>query len=469
MSTFINHKEDSSLSVNETCTKENVTYYKITVKVGSVQWSVFHRYSDFVELHERLVSDYAVAKELLPPKKVIRNKTAKFIEQRREALCSYLQNVFNYLRLTMPTILATFLDFHLYDIFYILQVLAKKFFLEGDKLLENEKSYKFTPIELHSISERLKIPCPTTEKQDKMYDFSHILDFCSQLRLLNVEGSYEALGNSNIIPNNLLFDLVPFKTLQELTILGVPMGCIQGVGTLRESLQSLSILQAGVMSLNEFLLVDILHKDPSSIADTVKWNKLSVINYASNNIENIDWAIKLVPKLQTLSLPSNKLSDLCDISSLHELRYLNLSMNNFSICENWHSKIGNIVKIDLSQNKVSSLQGFSRLFSLENLDLSCNLIEDIEEIQHICKLPCLEYLCLIANPVATTIDYRVKVIEQFNSRMAEICLDHLVATEKELDTARVLQALRIVKEGKTPGFLQNNHTSHSFQDNKSQV
>lgn len=144
------------------------------------------------------------------------------------------------------------------------------------------------------------------------------------------------------------------------------------------------------------------------------------------------------------------------------MRVLNLSMNNFSVCDNWHAKIGNIVKIDLSQNKVSSLQGFSRLYSLESLDLSCNLIEDIEEVQHICKLPCLEFLWLTANPVASSIDYRVKVIEQFNTRMAEICLDNEKASEKELDTARVLQALRVVKEGKTPSFLQNNNTSHSF-------
>lgn len=186
------------------------------------------------------------------------------------------------------------------------------------------------------------------------------------------------------------------------------------------------------------------------------------MNFISNNIERIDWAIKLVPGLKTLCLTSNRLTELCDISSLHELRVLNLGINNFSVCDNWHAKIGNIVKITLSQNKVSSLQGFSRLFSLQSLDLACNLVEDVEEVQHICKLPCLEYLCLTANPVASTIDYRVNVIEQFNGRMTEICLDNEKASERELDTARVLQALRTVKEGKTPDFLQSNYTSHSF-------
>lgn len=450
------------MSVDEATTKDSVTYYKITVKVGSVNWSVSHRYSEFVELHDKLVSDHGVTKEWLPPKKVIRNKTPKFIEQRREALNEYLKRVLNYLKLSMPYDFAHFLDFHLYDIFFILQDLAKKLYLDGDKILQDNAAYKLTPVELHAISERLKMACPPTEKVDQMFDFSHVLDFCSQLSSLDIEGSYEKLGTSNVVPNDLQFDLVPFKSLKDLKIIGVPMACIQSVGSLRDTLVSLSVLIATVVSLNEFLLVDILHKDPSSIADTVKWKKLSNINFGSNNIEQVDWAIKLVPKLQYLCLSSNRLKELCDISCLHNLRVLDLSLNGYAVCENWHAKIGNIVKIDLSQNKVASLQGFARLYSLQSLDLSCNLISDVEEVQHICKLPCLEYLCLTANPVASSIDYRVKVIEQFNARMSEICLDKEKASETELDTARVLQALRIVKEGKVPSFLENNNTSHSF-------
>lgn len=85
-------------------------------------------------------------------------------------------------------------------------------------------------LQLHAISERFKMACPPTEKLDQMYDFSHILDFCSQVPSLSIEGSYEKLGTSNIIPNELTFDLIPFKSLIDLKILGVPTGCIQGVG-----------------------------------------------------------------------------------------------------------------------------------------------------------------------------------------------------------------------------------------------
>lgn len=148
MSSFVNYRNEASVNVDETSSKDTVTYYKISVKVGPVHWNVLHRYNDFVELHDKLVSNHGVAKELLPPKKLIRNKTPEFVEQRKEALDVYLKNVFNYLKLTMPSEFAHFLDMHLYDIFFLLQDLAKSLFLEGDKMLQNGKSHKFTPLEV---------------------------------------------------------------------------------------------------------------------------------------------------------------------------------------------------------------------------------------------------------------------------------------------------------------------------------
>lgn len=148
MSSFLNHKDDSSVDISETCIKDNVTYYKISVKVGPNTWNVLHRYSDFVELHDKVVADHGVAKDLLPPKKVIRNKTPKFIEHRREGLREYLRSIFHYLKLTMPFEFVHFLDFHLYDIFFLLQDMAKRFFIEGDRLLQIDAPHHFTPLEV---------------------------------------------------------------------------------------------------------------------------------------------------------------------------------------------------------------------------------------------------------------------------------------------------------------------------------
>jgi nischarin len=109
---------------------------------------VKHRYSAFAALHEILVADHGVSKELLPPKKVIGNQDPVFIEKRRAALETYLQTVMNFLKIAMPQELAYFLHFHQYEVLYLLQSLALQFFNEGDLLLQNSASFKFTPLQV---------------------------------------------------------------------------------------------------------------------------------------------------------------------------------------------------------------------------------------------------------------------------------------------------------------------------------
>ncbi|XP_077285158.1 nischarin-like [Arctopsyche grandis] len=456
------YKDDASVTVYDSEDVDNVTFYKIRVNINKVTWTLTHRYKDFDELHSRLVVDHGVTKDLLPPKKAIRNRCPKFIEQRREALDTYLKSVFNYLQLTMPREFATFLEFPQYDTLFIFQQLALKFFIEGDKLLASGEFFELFAIELFAISQRLKQACSSFELADRKYDFSHVLDFCSQLKKLIVRGESKHLGNSNIIPNTLGIDMSPFKTIQKIAVFDYPMHMITCTGTLRDTLKSLHVNFTEANKISDIVLCDFVHKEVSDDDnDNLIWKELQEVNFGCNYIMEIDSSIKLLPKLQTLTMRQNKLTDISNLSSLPQLSYLDLSENLFSKCEDWHSKLGKISTINLSQNKISSLAGFSKLYSLENLDLSCNVISDVEEVQHICKLPCLENLRLTANPVASVVDYRVKVIEQFNNRMSDICLDSEKPSEKELDTARVLQALRIVKEGKTPNFFNSNDHVYS--------
>lgn len=47
------------------------TYYNIHVSIGTVNWTVRHRYKEFVELHSKLVNGQSIGRDLLPPKKVL--------------------------------------------------------------------------------------------------------------------------------------------------------------------------------------------------------------------------------------------------------------------------------------------------------------------------------------------------------------------------------------------------------------
>lgn len=111
-----------------------------------------------------------------------------FLEQRQNSLEKYLQQILVFLQLAMCRELVEFLEFNKYDIIYLLQDLAEIFYNNGEQILSQSKSYNFSVLELYAISERLKLPCPTTGggSIDKVYDFSHVLDFCSQVECVTV-------------------------------------------------------------------------------------------------------------------------------------------------------------------------------------------------------------------------------------------------------------------------------------------
>lgn len=128
------------------------------------------------------------------------------------------------------------------------------------------------------------------------------------------------------------------------------------------------------------------------------------------NIIFPDNSLLLMPNLKLLSANENQLTKVGDLTGLPHLTHLYLSANRLSDVDNLHLFLGNnIVHLDLSQNHVSSLRGFSALVSLHGLDLGSNIVADISEVQYIQSLEKLDYLVLTGNPVATVVDYRIKV------------------------------------------------------------
>ncbi|KAF5287230.1 hypothetical protein FQR65_LT12274 [Abscondita terminalis] len=429
MACFWLHQNDTTINISEVEEIGGVTYYKIDVRVGEIQWRVLHRYNDFYDLHNALVVDHGVAKDMLPPKKVIRNKCPNFVDTRRQGLEIYLRNVLNYLKRTMPRIFIEFLDFHICDIFFMLQNLAFQFYFEADLVLSSSKSYTFNPLQLHAITECFKKPFPEMEQSDKRYDLSHVMDFCSQLQNLYIVGCSTKFKTSNIVPNQLPFEMSTFKALELLEIRSINLEHVYSMGNLRNSLLIMRVHKTGITNISQILQCDVLHK---SVVDNAEvWASISELDFSNNNLTDIDESIRLVPNVKILKLNHNKISSISDLSSLTRLTHLSISDN----------------LINLSQNSISSLKGFSKLYSLETLVLSFNKVNEIEEANYIGDLPCLENLNLMGNAVAGTVDYRVKVLEPFGDRAKEICLDNEKPSQSEIDKVSILKALRIVKEG----------------------
>lgn len=64
---------------------------------------------------------------------------------------------------------------------------------------------------MYAVTECLKNPFPAIEQGDKRCDFSHVLDFCSQLKELIVFGNNNNYLESNIVPDLLPLEFTPFK------------------------------------------------------------------------------------------------------------------------------------------------------------------------------------------------------------------------------------------------------------------
>jgi hypothetical protein len=63
--------------------------------------------------------------------------------------------------------------------------------------------------------------------------------------------------------------------------------------------------------------------------------------------------------------------------------------------------IGNLKVLLLSNNYIDNVNGLDRLYSLERLSLDNNQLVNLSDISTLAKLPNLEQLSLLGNPMVT--------------------------------------------------------------------
>eukprot|EP00092_Neocalanus_flemingeri_P029228 GFUD01031731.1.p1 GENE.GFUD01031731.1~~GFUD01031731.1.p1 ORF type:complete len:476 (-),score=131.34 GFUD01031731.1:170-1597(-) len=464
-----------TLTIPEVVTEDGVTMYLVQVEVGEVAYQVNHRYSEFEVMHYKLVEE-GVEKDLLPPKKLIGNKDPAFIMKRRRDLENYLQTVYHFLEKNLPSALAEFLKFPVYDIHYVLQDLASECHegdLRNESITEDEtddgsssSASSWTPLQMFSISERLKSPCPPLNTEDKRYDFTNVADACCRLAKLTITGSTEKLGSSELVPNELKFDFLAFKSLTELCLdnLDISPAKILSLGILRNTLVTLSARNCSLGSISMLLLCDTIHtKDdiPTLVTSGHSWSSLLKLDLSHNNLEFIDSSLRLAPNLTDLILSSNSISQITNLTGLPHLRNIDLSNNKIKGIDELHTKIGQISSLNLSQNKIRTLYGLSKLYSVTNLDVSHNKLRTLADVSTVTSLPCIERVTLSPNKVNNEVDYRLKVLEGYGGRCGEVVLDSITTTQPEMDKVSVLMALSVAREGKHPtslfGNLPGNH------------
>ncbi|XP_066182910.1 nischarin isoform X2 [Sylvia atricapilla] len=438
---------------------ETYTVYIIQVSVGNHQWTVKHRYSDFHDLHEKLVSEKKIDKNLLPPKKIIGKNSKSLVEKRQKELEIYLQTLLLKFPVTAPKVLSHFLHFHLYEINGITAALAEELFHKGEQLLMAGEVFTIRPLQLYAVTQQLLQGKPTCANGDAKTDLGHILDFTCRLKYLKVTGTGGLFGTSNIQEHHLPFDLSIFKSLHQIEISHCGGKLIKGLTSSKHALATLSV-RFSATSMKEILVPEASEFDqwePEDALDNSScpvtaiiptWRTLTTLDMSHNSISEIDDSVKLIPKIEFLDLSHNGVSLVENLQHLYNLVHLDLSYNKLTSLEGVHTKLGNIKTLNLAGNQLERLSGLNKLYSLVNLDLSNNKIEQIDEVKNIGSLPCLEKVMLSSNPLSIIPDYRTKVLAQFGDRASEVCLDNIVTTEKELDTVEVLKAIQKAKEVK---------------------
>ena len=125
--------------------------------------------------------------------------------------------------------------------------------------------------------------------EDKRLDFTNVADACCKLETLRVAGSEENIGSSQLIPNQLKFDFLAFKSLRalEVTQLNISPEMVSSLGILRSTLTSLTATQCGLKTVSQLLLCDLTHCQEDLTLDFVKGGTHSWSQLLSLNIRNI--------------------------------------------------------------------------------------------------------------------------------------------------------------------------------------
>jgi len=428
--------------------EEECTVYVIKITLGDVWWLVKHRYRNFDLLHQQLVLNHGLRKDLLPAKKLIGNKDPEFVEKRRADLEIYLKKIVQFLEKALPAEICSFLEFEEYEVCCLVRKFAANLYNNGQAKTPPEKIVAMNPLQLHAITQKIQLPRSPVEQLNKEEDFAHVLDYLSNIEQLEIVGSRDFHRNSNLIQNNLPFDLSAFKNIKHLCFSSANVSSLICARNLRASLESLSAHSCGLKSLEDILICDNVHKNlDGKVSTHFIWRELVSLNLSENSISQIGaTAVTLVPKLRTLNVSHNWLSSVANLSNLCDLEHLNLSNNRIEHLTEIHTKLGNVKSLNLAQNGLRRVDALSKVYGLVSLDVRCNQIGDLETVRCISSLPCLEVLTLTGNSVTTMLDFRTKVLTMFGSRAAEICLDNEKPMQKELDTVAVLLALEQSKK-----------------------
>lgn len=148
MALYVFSKTRIDVCIPFTEKEEDFNVYVIKVTLGEVWWLVKHRYSSFDLLHQQLVLNHGIRKDLLPAKKIIGNKDPEFIERRRADLEIYLKKIVQFLEKALPVEVCSFFEFEEYEVYSLVRKLASELYVNGETKILSGKPIAMNPLQV---------------------------------------------------------------------------------------------------------------------------------------------------------------------------------------------------------------------------------------------------------------------------------------------------------------------------------
>ena len=209
------------------------------------------------------------------------------------------------------------------------------------------------------------------------------------------------------------FSVNHFFSLEYLQLENCPASTIIGsFSEYREQLKMLDISNSQGFNLSRLFLpwkrdnspIDFppitLSHEKSVPNITQCWLSLKSLRVSNCGLTKLDLSLHFLPAVSEIDFSHNSITDIVHFQDCSRLNILDLSYNNISVLSNISRVLGNISSLYISHNQIQSLHGIDKLYSLRTLDVSNNLIDDFNELKYLTKLPCLEFLHLIGNPIS---------------------------------------------------------------------
>jgi dynein light chain 1 len=117
------------------------------------------------------------------------------------------------------------------------------------------------------------------------------------------------------------------------------------------------------------------------------------------SIEKMDASLSTLTNCQQLSLSTNTIEKIANLTGLKKLRILSLGRNNIKSLTGLEAVGDTLVELWISYNNIEKLKGINMLRNLKVLFMSNNSVKDMSEFVRLDSLQNLENLLFVGNPL----------------------------------------------------------------------